>query len=106
MDCNPNQSYSRAPSKISYSQLLNYVGGAVTAANVAAAIVAYTGVPVAKVVEAVTSILGYWLDGKQKENETYLNNHGILFYYEGYCRYNHRAQRYIVTYNVVDVSQY
>ncbi|WP_295147058.1 hypothetical protein [uncultured Peptoniphilus sp.] len=42
----------------------------------------------------------------RSENEPYLKNHGLKFYYKGYCRYNHIVGRYMEIYNVVDVESY
>ncbi|MDU7302040.1 MAG: hypothetical protein E7L45_01870 [Peptoniphilus lacydonensis] len=106
LDCDPNGSYYRAPSRITYYQMLDFVGKAVTAANIAAAIVAYVGIPIGEVLKGVTEGVGYYIDLKQNENEAYLKRHGLKFYYKGYCRYNHRAERYIELYNVVDVDSY
>lgn len=106
LDCNPNGSYYKAPSRITYYQMVSFVGNTVTAAGIAAAIAAYAGIPIGEVLSDVTDVVGYYIDLKQSENETYLKSHGLKFYYKGYCRYNHRAGRYIETYNVVDVESY
>lgn len=106
LDCDPNGSYYKAPSRITYYQMLSFVGNTVTAAGIAAAIAAYAGIPIGDVLSDVTDVVGYYIDLKQRENETYLKSHGFKFYYKGYCRYNHRAGRYIETYNVVDVESY
>lgn len=106
LDCNPNGSYYKAPSNISYYQLLNYMGKAVSAAKIAAAVAACVGITVGKVVEQVASFVSTVIEAIQVNNESYLRSHGLKFYYNGNCTYNHRAQRYIVSYNIVDVSEY
>lgn len=106
LDCDPNGSYYKAPSNISYYQLLNYLGNAVSAANIAAAVVAYVGITVGTVAKEVTKFVSVAIEAIKVNNESYLRSHGLRFYYKGYCTYNHRAQRYIETYNIVDVSQY
>lgn len=106
LDCDPNGSYYKAPSNISYYQLLNYLGNAVSAANIAAAIVACVGITVGTVAEKVTHFVGVVIEAIQVNGESYLRSHGLRFYYNGHCTYNHRAQRYIETYNIVDVSKY
>lgn len=106
LDCDPNGSYYKAPSNISYYQLLSYLGNAVSAAKIAAAVAACVGITVGKVAEQVTSFVSTVIDAIKVNNESYLRSHGLKFYYNGYCTYNHRAQRYIVIYNIVDVSEY
>lgn len=106
LGCDPNGSYYKAPSRITYYQMVSFLGNVVTAANIAAAIVAYVGIPIGEVLTPVTEVVGYYIDLKQSENEVYLKNHGLKFYYKGFCRYNHRAGRYMEIYNVVDVKSY
>lgn len=106
LDCNPNESYYKTPSRITYYQLVGYVGNAVTAANFTAAIVGVAGITVGQIAAPVLSTISDWIELSQNKNKTYLMNHGIKIYYEGYCRFNHRANRYIVMYNVVDVGKY
>ena len=106
LGCDPNGSYYKAPSRITYYQMVSFVGNVVTAANIAAAIAAYVGIPIGEVLTPVTEVVGYYIDLKQGENEVYLKNHGIKFYYKGFCRYNHRAGRYMEIYNVVDAKSY
>lgn len=106
LGCDPNGSYYKAPSNISYYRLLNYVGKAVTAANIAAAVVASVGITVGTVAEKVTNFVSVVIEVIKVNNKSYLMSHGLKFYYNGHCTYNHRAQRYIESYNIVDVSEY
>lgn len=106
LDCDPNGSYYKAPSRITYYKLVSYVGNAVTAANFTAAIVGLVGITVGQIAVPILSTISDWIEASQNKNETYLMNHGIKIYYEGHCRFNHRANRYILAYDVVDVGRY
>lgn len=106
LDCDPNGSYYKAPSRITYYQLVSYVGNAVSAASFTAAIVGCVGITVGKIAAPLLSTVSDWIEASQNKNETYLMNHGIKIYYKGYCVFNHRANRYIVMYDVVDVGRY
>lgn len=90
----------------SYAEILGSVGEYVVYATLVAFLSSLFGVTIYGVFTKVIDGVSIALANASIYGADYLNSHGLSFKREGTCKYDHRAQFYVMRYHCVDYSLY
>lgn len=89
-----------------YADMLEVLGKYASYAAKVAFVCSLFGIGVSEVVGVVIDAIGEFLNDADTYSSSYLNSHGLKFKCKGTCKYNHRAQLYVMMYKVYDYETF